>query len=236
MQKIKKYFKYILIILTIVSIIFLITLKIKLNDKETPIIEEEEELYSVVPEEEPTIEITKVSVDIKGAVTNPGVYEIENNKKVIDVINLAGGLKDDANTSLINLAKQVTNEMVIIIYTEKEIEDAVKNESSSLVKPIDTTCNCPKITNDGCISQQKDNTSIKSDTSKETDGTTNELININTATQEELQTISGVGESKAKAIVEYRNTNGNFGTIEEIKNVSGIGESLYEKIKDHITV
>ena len=236
MQKTKKYIKYILTILTIISIILLITIKIKLNNKETSIVEEKKELYSVVPEEEPTPEITKVSVDIKGAVTNPGVYEIENDKKVIDVINLAGGLKDEANTSLINLAKQVTNEMVIIIYTEKEIEEATKNESSSLVKPIDTTCNCPKITNDACISQQKDTASTKNDTTSQNKDTTDTLININTATQEELQTISGVGESKAKAIIEYRSTNGNFETIEDIKNVSGIGDSLYEKIKDHITV
>ena len=84
MQKTKKYIKYILTILTIISIILLITIKIKLNNKETSIVEEKKELYSVVPEEEPTPEITKVSVDIKGAVTNPGVYEIENDKKVID--------------------------------------------------------------------------------------------------------------------------------------------------------
>ncbi len=62
------------------------------------------------------------------------------------------------------------------------------------------------------------------------------LININKATTEELMTLPSVGESKAKAIIEYRNKNGNFKSIEEIKNVSGIGESLYAKIKEFITV
>ena len=62
------------------------------------------------------------------------------------------------------------------------------------------------------------------------------LININTATSEQLQTLSGIGESKAAAIISYREENGDFGSIEDIKNVSGIGDSTYEKIKDYITV
>ena len=64
----------------------------------------------------------------------------------------------------------------------------------------------------------------------------NGKININTATSEELQSLSGIGESKAKAIIEYRNTNGPFNSIEEIINVSGISENLFAKIKENITV
>ena len=62
------------------------------------------------------------------------------------------------------------------------------------------------------------------------------MISINTASVEELQKLSGVGESKAQAIVEYREQNGNFNSIDDIKNVSGIGDALFEKIKDYITV
>ena len=62
------------------------------------------------------------------------------------------------------------------------------------------------------------------------------MININTASVVELMSLDGIGESKAKAIIEYRDINGDFENILDIKNVSGIGESIYEKIKDYITV
>ena len=61
-------------------------------------------------------------------------------------------------------------------------------------------------------------------------------VNINTASKEELVKLNGIGESKANAIVEYRNKNGNFTNIEDIQNVDGIGKALYEKIKDNIKV
>ena len=64
----------------------------------------------------------KVKVDIKGAIKKPGVYEVDNNKRVIDVINIAGGLNKNANTNYINLSSKVKDEMVIWIYTSKEIE------------------------------------------------------------------------------------------------------------------
>ena len=64
----------------------------------------------------------------------------------------------------------------------------------------------------------------------------NSLININTSTKEQLQTLNGIGESKANSIIDYRTQNGPFKTIEDIKNVSGISETLYDKIKDFITV
>ena len=64
----------------------------------------------------------------------------------------------------------------------------------------------------------------------------NSKININTASVQELDTLNGIGEAKAKAIFEYRNSNGNFSKIEDIMNVSGISETLFEKIKAFITV
>ena len=66
--------------------------------------------------------------------------------------------------------------------------------------------------------------------------TLNTIVNINTASKETLMTLNGIGESKAKLIIEYRETNGNFKTTDEIKNVKGIGEAIYEKIKDSITI
>lgn len=67
-------------------------------------------------------------------------------------------------------------------------------------------------------------------------GETQSVVNINTATKAELMTLTGIGEAKAKAIIDYRNENGNFSSTEEIMNVSGIGEKIYEKIKNRITV
>lgn len=200
-------------------------------------IELEEEILEVIePVEEVVEETPKVYVDIKGAIKKPGVYQIENDKKVIDIVNLAGGLSDNADTSLINLAKKVSDEMVIIIYTKKQVEEAKKKETVSTT--VNNTCVCPKISNDACLNNKNNDTSPekKTDTTITNPTTTNEKININTATLEQLQTLTGIGESKAKAIIAHREENGNFEKIEDLKEVSGIGESVYEKIKDNITV
>lgn len=175
--------------------------------------------------------IESVYVDIKGAVNQPGVYEIEASKKVIDVVQLAGGFAEQADTSLVNLAKKVSNEMVIIIYTSEEVKKAT--EGDAIAKIVDNQCVCPQIKNDACINT--DTSSNFSSSSSGEDSST-QKVNLNTATLEELQTLSGIGESKAKAIIEYRETNGFFQSIEELMEVSGIGESLYEKVKNNITV
>ena len=155
---------------------------------------------------------SKVVVDIKGMILNPGVYEVDSTSRVNDVIALAGGLIEGADTSKINLAKIVEDEMTIIIYSNTEVLEKFKEEN----------CVCQKcdIVNDACIN----------------DDNSGELVNINSAGLEELQKIEGIGESKAKAIIKYREENGFFKVIDDIKNVSGIGESLFEKIKIYITV
>jgi len=237
MKKIKKHIFLITIIFIVIislgGIILKISLinqnlpkeEIKLEEKNEIILEEE------ITEEETTEEKTKkiVYVDIKGAVKNPGVYEIEDNKKVIDVINLAGGFNENADTSLINLAKKVTNEMVIIIYTKEEIEKS--KEENTVVKIIEKECICPEIKNDACL--ENNNNSNNDEHQIET---SDKKININSANIDELLQISGIGESKAKAIIEHRKEFGDFSKIEDIMNVSGIGEALYEKIKNNITV
>lgn len=200
---------------------------------EEDVLEVEEEMDL---EQEKVEEIVKVHVDIKGAIKNPGVYELDSTKKIIDVVNLAGGLLDKADTSLVNLAKKVTDEMVVIIYTKEEIKDAKAKEELSL--KVNDSCVCPTISNDACLNNNGSSEKSKSSSNSKSTTTTksDEKININTATLEELQTLSGVGEGKAKAIISYREENGNFSSIEDILNVSGIGESIYEKIKNNITV
>lgn len=162
------------------------------------------------------VEETKVNnyVDVKGSVKKPGVYEFKENDRVIDAIKLAGGLTKNADTSNINLSKKLKSEMVIVINTKSEL----KNNNNLT---CDAVCTREVIEVNNCI---------------ETETKTNDKININTADINKLTELDGIGESKAKTIIEYRTTNGLFKNIEDIKNISGIGESLYNKIKDKITV
>lgn len=170
-----------------------------------------------------------LKVDIKGQVVNPGVYELSNNSRVIDVINMAGGLTDIANTSLINLSKKIEDQMVIIIYSDDEVMNSNVKEIETVFKVVEKECVCPVIKNDGCI-----NTELDNNINDDSDVISNK-ININTASLEELMTLTGVGESKAKSIIEYREKS-KFTSIEDIMNVSGIGELAFEKIKEYITV
>ena len=169
-----------------------------------------------------------VFVDVKGAVNTPGVYEIEEGKRIIDAINSAGGLASNANTINLNLSKKVEDEMYIIVYTKNEIYNYKKENTKGEVKCASNECICPDINNDACIS--------KSNVTAEQDERIEGKISINTATKEELMTLSGIGEAKANAIIEYRNQNGLFKQLEDIKNVSGIGDAAFNKIKDNITL
>lgn len=243
MKYIKKHLKIISIIIIVILTIFFISLKLYLKNQSNVIEKPSQPQNEILKEEleidkEEKEETKLVYVDIKGAVKHPSVYEIESDKKVIDVVNKAGGLTNNADTSMINLAKQVTNEMVIIIYTKEEVKKYQNKDE--IVKIIDKECICPKINNDACINNNSNDKEVSSNVNKETttkeDITSKEKINLNTATLEELQTISGIGESKAQAIIEYRKEHIKFNSIEEIKEVTGIGEALYEKIKNNITV
>ena len=179
--------------------------------------------------------VEKISVDVKGAVNNPGVYEIDSDKKVIDAVNLSGGLRDEADTSLINLAKKVSDEMVIIIYTKDQVKEARRNDNLSVT--IKDSCVCPRISNDACLNNNSSNESKSSGSGSSSENNDlKEKININTATLEELQTLTGIGAGKAQSIIDYRIENGDFSKIEDIMNVSGIGEAVFEKIKEYITV
>ncbi|MBQ8472963.1 MAG: helix-hairpin-helix domain-containing protein [Bacilli bacterium] len=185
-------------------------------------------------------------VDIKGSVNNPGVYSLEKGKRVVDAINIAGGLKNDANTKLLNLSREVSDEMVIIVYSNSEIQNYQSLKETK--KVVENICK-EEIKNDACICNDKSDEEVVGETeTKEekeelkesnilnTKETITDKININKATLEELITLPKIGEAKAKAIIEYRNTSGLFKTIEDIKNVSGIGDSLFESIKDYITI
>ncbi len=211
----KKIFVIVFVLFALISIVW------SVSDTET--IEPKKEVSEVVKrkenKEEEKSTSNKVIVDVKGAVNNPGVYELTSDNNVFDSINMAGGLRADSDTSNINLSKKLVSEMVIIVYTNAEIQE-MKNEKKVVCPPV----------NNACVSEEDEGALLESD--DEDSG----LVNINTASKEELLTLSGVGESKALAIIKYREENGAFETLEDIKKVSGIGDSLFEKIKDSITV
>lgn len=178
---------------------------------------EEEQEKKVIPK--------LVTVDIKGAITSPGVYEVEEGSRVQDVIRLANGLVENADVSLINLSKKVEDEMVIVIYTKEEIlAFKEKNNASSSTTPI---IECPEepIINDACISNEKSENQESVEATK---------VSINQSDLKTLMTLPGIGESKAQAIISYREQNGGFQSLEQLKNVSGIGEAVYAKLEPFI--
>lgn len=187
-------------------------------------------------EEQEAKEVETFTVDIKGSVQNPGVYTMDAEKRVMDVINEAGGLLEEANTSLINLSKKIKDEMVIIIYSDAQIEELLKKEEKIVYQIVEVEKECPDNRNDACINEKKDTIQDEKGENKE-DKIEGDFqkVNINIADEEELTILPGIGESKAKNIIEYR-TSFPFETIEQIKEVSGIGEALFEKIKDYIMV
>lgn len=167
-----------------------------------------------------------INVEIKGYVDKPGVYSLNEDSLVNDLVKKAGGITKDADISIINLSRKLDSEDVVIIYSKSEI-DAMRQGSTS-VKYIDKECVCPIIDNSALFNKVITNADgVIVDTGK---------VSLNSSTLKELMTLPGIGESKAKAIIDYRNSNKGFKEIVEIKNVKGIGSSIYEKIKDYLTL
>ncbi|MDD2208569.1 MAG: helix-hairpin-helix domain-containing protein [Bacilli bacterium] len=172
--------------------------------------------------------------DIKGAVKNPGVYEINNNN-IYEIINLAGGPKKDASLSLINLSKKVTDEMVIYI---PSTNDRPKKCPICICPKVE--CPTPEITTPATTALVT--TKMIMTTTKPVIPTTTypqtskvSLININLASKVELISLNGIGDKIADAIIEYRII-APFTFIEDIMNVKGVGEVVFAKIKSFITV
>ena len=251
------YNKYLNMISYILNIILFVLFLITIFYKEDNDVKVDDSSVSVsLSESEETIEEKTINVDIKGGVLNPGVYKLAEGSIVQDVINESGGIKEGVSLKYINLSRKLKDQMVIYIYTDKEINKLKKNEniSNNIKKEI---CSCPvenivscegasiieykedKNVDDSSITKDVQIIENKKEENVETnieEGITNKLLSINNASKDELMNLPGIGESKAISIIKYREENGNFATIEDIKNVSGIGDSLFDKIKDYITV
>lgn len=153
-------------------------------------------------------EKNKIFLHITDEVNAPGIIEIDEGARLADVIEAAGGFTENADINKINLAYIVKDGQKINIPNVNYVD-----------------------TNSYITENMGENIIIEDITSSSTN-----LVNINTATQTELETLTGIGPSTALKIIKYREENGKFKTIEEIKNVAGIGDSKFEAIKDEICV
>ena len=245
MEKLKHYFikyKFLLIIGIMLSFLLMsIIYASTVSDKEE-IIDDVNIIENKEQDETKAEEVKKsekIKVDIKGYVKKEGVYELDVGSRVIDVINMAGGLIEGANTEYINLSKKIVDEMVIIIYSNSDVEKfkKVDNNANNQIIYVEYECICPDNENDACINESDTvNTNSSKNSNDEEESLVNDdgKISINLGTMEELMSLNGIGESKAKSIIKYREENGEFKKLEDIMNVSGIGESAYSKIKDNI--
>ena len=218
---------------TLVLIIIIISLitKNNLNNNAVTLNSNEEEKIEKENISKENINTTEdcllYKVDIKGEVNNPGVYQLSEESRVIDVINSAWGITDKANTSLINLSKKIKDEMVIIIYSNEEVSNSKKDQS--ITKIIEKECVCPDIKNDSCLNTTPKNSNIEEENKV---SKIENKISLKTCTLEELKSVPGLGEVKAKSILDYKNQYG-FNTVEDLLKVKGIGNTVYEKIKDY---
>lgn len=163
----------------------------------------------IVEEENNTI-----VVHITGEINYPGVVVLKEGARVVDAIEAGGGETDEADLSSLNLAYMLSDgEKIYVPNKEETSQESQEREY---------------------ITSAKDNSEQSENGAKSTG--TNFKININTAKQEELTQITGIGESTAKKIIEYRTKNGKFKSIEDIKNIPGIGDSKFNAMKEEITV
>jgi competence protein ComEA len=189
-----------------IIIFLLIAITIVFKFEKKEILEIKEIEKIEVSEEE--IVIKDIYVDVKGEVKKPGLYVLREGSRVNDAITLAGGLLKTADLKFINLSKALKDEMIIWVHSKEEVKEKI------VIEYIYKDCDCQ-------------NTII---------GEENRLVNINTASLEQIMTLPGIGESKAKTIISYREQNGPFSKLEDITLVSGIGSATYENIKNYITL
>lgn len=186
------------------------------TDYSTLMLEPEEEVKeNNIEQEQEKIE-NKIKVHVAGYVEEEGMVELAEGARIADALEAAGGATLEADLSRVNLAYVLQDGQKIYIPSILEVEEEEAEEEEYITEG-----------SGGVILEEGEE-----EKNNEAEG----KVNINTATQTELETLNGIGPSTASKIIEYRKQNGNFQSIEEIQNVSGIGDSKYESIKDDICV
>lgn len=162
-----------------------------------------------------------IYVDVCGAVANPGVFQLAVGSRVFQAIEAAGGYLPEAVQNCVNRAGVLTDGQQLYILTQEEMERQGL-DPAEMAGASDGQMNGSAGTGQNAgltVQAQQDN-----------------RININTADEAQLTTLTGIGATRAQAIISYRQENGPFAVIEDIMNVQGIKEGTFAKIKDEIVV
>lgn len=174
------------------------------------------ELSDASSEEEKTL-----VVHICGAVSAPGVYELPAGSRIIDAVEAGGGFLPEADEACCNLAEEIVDGCQIYIMTKTEsCADGQTEKKAGIQTSPDSD-------------MQTTDRNVRSNSATALE---NGLVNLNTADVAALMTLPGIGESRAKAIISYREQHGAFAQIEDIMKISGIKQAAFSKIKDKITV
>ena len=174
------------------------------------------ELSDASSEEEKTL-----VVHICGAVSAPGVYELPAGSRIIDAVEAGGGFLPEAEEACCNLAEEIVDGCQIYIMTKSEsCADGQTEKKAGIQTSPDSD-------------MQTTDRNVRSNSAPALE---NGLVNLNTADIAALMTLPGIGESRAKAIISYREQHGAFAQIEDIMKISGIKQAAFSKIKDKITV
>lgn len=174
------------------------------------------ELSDASSEEEKTL-----VVHICGAVSAPGVYELPAGSRIIDAVEAGGGFLPEAEEACCNLAEEIVDGCQIYIMTKSEsCADGQTEKKAGIQTSPDSD-------------MQTTDRNVRSNSAPALE---NGLVNLNTADIAALTTLPGIGESRAKAIISYREQHGAFTKIEDIMKISGIKQAAFSKIKDKITV
>ena len=160
-------------------------------------------------------------VHICGAVSAPGVYELPAGSRIIDAVEAGGGFLPEADEACCNLAEEIVDGCQIYIMTKSEsCADGQTEKKAGIQTSPDSD-------------MQTTDRNVRSNSAPALE---NGLVNLNTADVAALMTLPGIGESRAKAIISYREQQGAFTKIEDIMKISGIKQAAFSKIKDKITV
>lgn len=233
------------------------------QNNENYLVAEDENLLAEKSVQEEKI-VNKIKVEVKGEVALPGVYELDDESRLQDLIDAAGGFNEKAYYDNINLSMKLKDEMVLVVYNKDKV-----NKSSNNSNKTNNVNKSSKVNTNTSISNEADEKNIKpeynidvalennesviekeenkttevvkpndnNDVVINDEGTsTNKLVNINTAGVKELSTLTGIGKAKAQKIIDYREANRGFKSIDEIMKVKGIGKATYEKFKANITI
>jgi len=155
-----------------------------------------------------------IIVYVAGEVNNVGLVELEEGNRISDAIEKAGGLKESADISQINMAYQMQDGEKLFIPSKEKIENEEKEVAY--------------------VTKENGNGIVSSGSNKSE--ASSKKININNASKEELMKVPGIGESTANKIINYREQNNKFKNIEELKNIPGIGDSKFENMKEKICI